>query len=549
MTINTITAPIIDTVEGPVQGAIVEDVVAYKGIPYAAPPVGDLRWRRPQPVTPWTEPRQSNDNAPSCFQDRNVCIEMGGGDPDPMDEDCLYLDVWTPKLGAGAADRASGAGAPKLPVMVWIHGGAYILGAGRLPVYHGAPLVKRGVILVTINYRLGALGFFAHAALDEGVPAEERVYNFGLLDQIAALEWVQRNIEKFGGDPGNVTIFGQSAGARSVLALFASPLVKDRNPPLFHRGIAQSVYRSPEATRDKALTRGAKLAKALLGLADGATATPEQLRRISARQLMNMDNELTPKQLKGTSNSPVGITGDIVLPTTGVVDSFVTGEVAALPLIIGNTSDDGSIVLDQLDGPGQIVDLAVLVAGVQTPKNYYPDLAPQSSATIRAELGRRLARDAFFTVTTYKIAEAHSKRAPTWRYYFDYTAVNLRPTVSKGTRHGDDILFTMNTLDFAPPFPPGQPTNPVAVTAKDREVASRASEYWPAFARTGKPSSAAGPEWPPHAEGQDKTLVLGESAEVKTDFMKDHHQDAALENMDAFEKVGKAMDSVMAGIG
>jgi para-nitrobenzyl esterase len=534
MTISTTTAPTIDTAEGPVQGAIVDDVVAYRGIPYAAPPVGDLRWKRPQPVRTWTEPLPSNDKAPSCFQNRNMCIEVGGGDPDPMDEDCLYLDVWTPKPEAGA---------PKLPVMVWIHGGAYILGAGRLPVYHGAPIVKRGVILVTVNYRLGALGFFAHAALDEGVPAAERVYNFGILDQIAALEWVQRNIEKFGGDPGNVTIFGQSAGARSVLALFASPLVKDREPRLFHRGIAQSVYRMPEATRAKALTRGAALAKAILKIENGATATPEQLRGISARQLMNMDDELTPDELKGTSNSPVAIVGDIVLPTMGVVKSFVEGQPAALPLIIGNTSDDGSIVIDQLKGgPEQVVDLAVNLTEIKYPKRYYPDLATQDSDLIKPELGRRLARDAFFTVTTYNIAVAHSKRAPTWRYYFDYTAENLRPTVSKGTRHGDDILFTMNTLDFAPPFPPGQPTNPVEVTAKDREVASHASEYWPAFARTGTPSSAAGPEWPPHTEGQDKTLVLGESAKVETDFMQQRAEGAFFKNMVAFEKIGDAMD-------
>jgi para-nitrobenzyl esterase len=152
-----------------------------------------------------------------------------------------HLNVWTPA-------HAEGAALPKLPVMVWIHGGAFVIGAGGLPPYHGAPTAKRGAILVTVNYRLGVLGFFRHNALDaERTDAGLRVNNFALLDQIAALEWVQRNIAKFGGDPDNVTIFGQSAGARSVLALFSTPLLnKSKRARLFHRGIAQSVYRFPD---------------------------------------------------------------------------------------------------------------------------------------------------------------------------------------------------------------------------------------------------------------------------------------------------------------
>jgi len=264
-----------------------------------------------------------------------------------------------------------------------------------------------------------------------------------------------------------------------------------------------------------------------------------------------MDGKLTQQQLQGTSNSPVAIVGDSVLPIPdgegrvgGVIDCFLHGEVAALPLIIGNTSDDGSVVLDvPLVQPGTIVDIAVGV--VATPKNHYPDLAPQPSLTIRAELGRRLARDAVFTVTTYNIAKAHNERASTYRYYFDYTAVNHRASVKKGARHGDDCIFTMDTLAYAPPFPPGSPETPVEVTAKDREVASHANEYWFQFALTGTPSSAAGPEWPKHAEGQDKTLSIGETFEVKTDFMQQRHEGATLENMVAFETIGKRMDNIM----
>lgn len=544
---TTTTLPTINTVEGPVQGALVEDVVAYMGIPYAAPPVGDLRWRGPKPVTPWTQTRPSNDQAPSCLQNRDACIEVGGGDPHPMSEDCLYLNVWTPPPKADA---------PKLPVMVWIHGGAYILGAGRLPIYHGAPFVKRGAILVTINYRMGALGFFAHPALEKEVTVDQqRIYNFGLLDQIAALEWVQRNIEKFGGDPGNVTLFGQSAGARSVLALFASPLTRNREKPLFHRGIAQSVYRTAEASREKALARGTRLAEILLGLekGQGATATLAQLRGVNAGALMNVPVD-PAKDFEGTANSPVGIAGDIVLPgEEGILARFEKGEVAALPLIIGNTSDDGSVVLDQLKGEGegedkgkprQIVTLAKTFTQVKLPKLYYPDLADKLFPDLD-ELGRRLARDAFFTVATYRIAQAHSQRAPTWRYYFDYTAENHRPFVTKGTRHGDEVAFTMDTLKYAPPFPPGQPRNPVTVTAKDYEVASSVSERWFNFASTGEPS----PQWPRQTAEADKTLLVGESISVATDFMQQHHKDAEFENMDAYNRVGTAMDNLMAGLG
>jgi para-nitrobenzyl esterase len=223
----------------------------------------------------------------------------------------------------------------------------------------------------------------------------------------------------------------------------------------------------------------------------------------------------------------------------------VAGNVSALPLIIGNTSDDGSVVLDQLDSPGQIVDLAVTFTQVKYPKRYYPDLATEESSVIKNELGRRLARDAFFTVTTHKLAEAHGPRKSTWRYYFDYTAENLRTHVPNGTRHGDDVNFTMNTLDAAPPFPPGKPQEPVAITAKDREVADRASEYWFKFASTGNP----GQDWPQHTATADKTLLLGESVSVATDFMQQHHEDAEFENMDAFNRIGTAMDNFMASRG
>ena len=203
--------PAAATTSGPVQGRVDNDIAVFRGIPFAAPPVGDRRWHKPQPVESWTDVRQTTTPGPSCPQKRGLSLE-GGGDPGQLDEDCLYLNVFTPRADPGA----------QLPVMVWIHGGALIFGSGGLGIYDGSALARRGVVVVTINYRLGPLGFFSHPALDKEKPGG--AVNFGLLDQIAALNWVKSNIGAFGGDPAKVTIFGQSAGAQSVLALMASPL-------------------------------------------------------------------------------------------------------------------------------------------------------------------------------------------------------------------------------------------------------------------------------------------------------------------------------------
>ena len=196
---------------GQLIGATVAGISSFQGLPYAAPPVGALRWQPPQPAPAGPGTRNATLVGNACVQKRGLSLE-GGGDPGPMGEDCLSLNVFTPRADAGA----------RLPVLVWLHGGALIFGAGGLPLYDGSALARRGVVVVTVNYRLGPLGFFAHPALQG--PDVAAPMNFGLLDQIAALRWIQQNIGAFGGDPARVTLFGQSAGAQSVLALMASPL-------------------------------------------------------------------------------------------------------------------------------------------------------------------------------------------------------------------------------------------------------------------------------------------------------------------------------------
>ncbi len=469
---------IVKTHSGDVEGASENKVFSFKGLPYAAPPVGDLRWREPQPVSPWQGVRKAATYGNACIQEPGLSLR-NGGDPGTLNEDCLYLNVWTPK-----PDPSIG-----LPVMVWIHGGAYIFGAGGLPLYDGAPLANKGAVVVNLNYRLGQLGFFAHPALEKESPGGPK--NFGLLDQIAALKWVKENIAQFGGNPNNITIFGQSAGAKSVLALFASPLARG----LFDKGIAQSSPAIPDATRAKALEAGVRVADAV-GL-KGADATAAELRAVPAEKF---------GQLKGQdlSSGPVPISGDKVLPRS-IQDTFAARKEAPLPLILGNTSDDASVVMAFGIDPAKVIE-RLGRAGILV-KVLYPGVKDNR------ELGRQAVRDLIFTMPVRWIADRHSKLAPSWRYYFDYNAVRERAKFPNGVPHGGEVPYFMGTVDIY------EGTRDI-VTEQDREFARLASDYWFEFARSGKPASKAGPEWPNDAGKQDKTMIFGETVAVQTNFMK-----------------------------
>ena len=312
--------------------------------------------------------------------------------------------------------------------------------------------------------------------------------NFGLLDQIAALKWVQQNILQFGADPANVTILGQSAGAKSVLALFASPLARR----LFQKGVAMSSYALPDATRAKALDVGSQVATAV-GL-NGANATMAELRAVPAEKLA---------ALKGPqlSTAPVAISGDTVLPTS-IQDTFVAGQEAPLPLILGNTSDDSSVVA------GFGVDVGEVIRGLGAKgifvKALYPGVRGQK------ELGRLVARDLVFTMPVRWAADRHSKLAPTWRYYFDYTAAHERVKTPHGVPHGAEIVYFLDNLRTLPgPYP-----------ESDREYARKLSDYIFEFARDGTPSSSRAPRWPDHNSSRDETIVFGKAIEAQRNFMK-----------------------------
>jgi para-nitrobenzyl esterase len=471
-------APVVHTEGGLLQGSAELGVFSFKRIPYSAPPVGDLRWRPPNPASPWQDTRTATSYGNACMQTPGLS-EANGGAPGRLSEDCLYLNVWTPDFSPGA----------KLPVIFWIHGGAYIFGSGSLALYNGGPLAAKGAVVITINYRLAQLGFFAHPALEKESPGGPA--NFGLLDQIAALQWVQRNVAQFGGDPANVTIIGQSAGAKSVLALFASPLARG----LFARGVALSSYAVPDVTRAKALDTGTKVATAL-GL-PGADATAADLRAIPAEKFA----QLNPQEF---FTGPVPIAADPVLPQS-VQDTFAAGREAPLPLILGSTSDDSSVVAAFGVDPAALLK-RVRGAGLLA-KVLYPGVKDDS------QLGRQVARDLVFTMPARWIADRHSKLAPTWRYYFNYTAERQRTKFPDGVAHGGEIVYFLDTAGVDPNYS-------AIFTAQDREFAELVSEYLLQFARTGSPHAQGGPTWLPHNSRQDRTLLFADATSLQSNFMR-----------------------------
>lgn len=470
------TAPVVRLEAGTLKGVQSKSIFSFKGIPFAAAPIGQWRWREPQPVAKWNGVRDASKFGNACIQKPGLS-EQNGGFPGNLDEDCLYLNVWTPALQQGG----------KLPVMVWIHGGGLVFGSGAVPGYGGDSLAKRGAVIVSINYRMGPLGFFSHPALD----AERTGFkNFGLLDQIAALKWVQKNISSFGGDANNVTIFGQSAGAESVLALYSSPLARG----LFHKGIAQSPYGIPGHTPEKARKVGEAVASAV-GL-DGARASATQLRAIPANKFGSLEApELTL--------SPGFIIGDDALPAS-ILETFQKKNQAALPLIIGNNSDEATVATAFGVNPEK------LIQGLGKSKILVKPLYPKVSND--AELGRQVIRDAIFTAFARRISYLHSQKASTWRYYFSYVQERLRES-QPGVPHGGEIPFTMDTGNscgcLSKPF-----------TGADSLLARRIGDSWVAFARTGNPQTPRLPQWPKDSVSNDRVMEFAGIITARKSFMQ-----------------------------
>jgi para-nitrobenzyl esterase len=448
---------VVETASGAIRGVQHDGVTTWRGVPYAAPPVDDLRWHAPEPPARWAGVRDAQDYGPVCPQGLASNMSDALRESGRSSEDCLHLNV----------HRPSDAGSD-LPVMVWIHGGGFAFGSGSQAVYNSPELVRRGVVLVTLNYRLGALGFLAHPALqDEGADEGARVANFALLDQIAALRWVQDNIEEFGGDPSNVTIFGESAGGIAVNALMAAPSAEG----LFAKAISQSGFgREAALGWDEALALGQQAVERFAG----GEATAEDLRALDADEVMQMST---------------GILGDLapiaddVLPRS-VSATFAAGEEADVPYIVGTTdSEVPNAPLEQL-GP----DAGKVWTLLRTA------LAAEAAAAYGDEEQRdlHLGSDVLLTEPARHLARAHSDDAPTYRYRFAI-APDAVLAADGGAPHTGELAFVFDDT--------GRQGTPVA---NADALADQVADLWVDFATDGEPDG-----WP--LADTDEVLWFGVS--------------------------------------
>ena len=471
---------------GMVEGAAAEDpsVRVFRGIPYAAPPVGELRWKPPQPVAPWEGVRKAVTFSDACPQGPGLAALLG--EPLPtLNEDCLYLNIWT---AAAKADA-------KLPVMVWIHGGGLTLGWGHQRGYDGTNFAKQGVVLVSVNYRLGALGFLAHPLLS--AEAGGKSGNYGLLDQVAALEWVRRNIAAFGGDPGNVTIFGESAGGTSVHALLASPHAKG----LFHRAIAQSpwVTDSNYARLDEALPTVASAHD----LGSRWAARFKEAKTAAALRAVPMEDVNAAQQV-GYSVA-VTIDGDFM--PDHAANIFARGEQNDVPVMAGTNTDEGTMFLEAL--PFRTVEAygTVIRSEFGDHAKTILELYPATDAASLRSAKSQYITDLWFVQGVRNMLAGMAKVSSSgWHYHFS----RVSPSVPMmGAMHGMEIGYAFGNL-------PAEGVQP-----QDETLSAAMTRYWVQFARSGDPNQEGLPEWPRYELKTDRHLELGDNIQAGANYRKD----------------------------
>jgi para-nitrobenzyl esterase len=457
---------------GELEGVATETVIAFKGIPFAAPPIGALRWKAPQPVTPWTGVRPASAYGHDCMQ------EPFGGDAAPLgtppDEDCLVLNVWTPKA------RPSGT----LPVMFWIYGGGFVNGGSSPEVYDGSRFAETGVVLVSANYRVGRFGFFAHPALT--MEAAGPLGNYTFMDQIEALKWVKRNVAAFGGDPGNVTIFGESAGGMSVNTLMTAPLARG----LFHKAIVQSGGgRSSTLIASRTLKSAEEIGVAFAaeaGITGDDAAALTALRALPAAKVVNGMNLMKPQ--------PKTYPGTMIDGTVVVEDAetaFKAGRQAKVPYMIGaNDLEFGFFPM-----PPDRVDQMLSRFGEDSAKALSA-YDPQGTGN-KGYVGMALTSDIAMVEPARMLARITSTAGqPTWHYRFSYVATSLRGKAA-GALHATEIPFVFSTV---------RAKYKDATTADDEAAGRAATAYWVAFAKSGDPNGAGLPKWPRYTSDGDQIL-------------------------------------------
>jgi para-nitrobenzyl esterase len=454
---------------GMVQGILENGLTVYKGIPFAAPPMGDLRWRAPQPVKNWDGIKQTTSYAPAPFQ--------GGNPTSGKSEDCLYLNIWTSAKSANE----------KIPVLVWIYGGGFSFGSTSEPVYNGEKLAKKGVVMVSIAYRVAQLGFLAHPELSAENPNHVSG-NYGLLDMIAGLQWIQKNIAAFGGDPDKVTIFGESAGAISVSMLCASPLAKG----LFQGAISQSGG-SFGPTRPTTFP-GENMKTLNQAETDGegfvqkaGVSTIAELRKIDADKLP----------------SGWGMPGAWPIKDGWVIPDdqyklYEAGKYNDIPVLIGYNSDEGASFWPPKT-PEEYINSVKIRYGkfADTLISAYP-----VGDSIVPKTARDLARDAAFGWHTWSWARLQSETGKSKVYYYffdehpDYPKDS--PHFGYGSPHGQDVAYVFMNLDSSNP----------QTTKSDLDISEAMGTYWTNFAKYGDPNGNSLPDWPAFNETSPKVMYF-----------------------------------------
>ena len=452
----------VKTAQGKVRGKAINDgkVKAFLGLPYAAAPVGDLRWRAPEPAAKWKGVRDATKFGHRCEQ-ASVFQDMVFQDEGPS-EDCLYLNVYTP---------ASATAKSKLPVMFWIHGGGFSSGSASEPRHNGDFLPVKGVVLVTINYRLGVFGFLATSELAQ--EGGGHTGNYGLMDMIAALQWVKDNIAKFGGDAANVTIFGESAGSMAVSTLMASPMAQG----LFAKGIGES---------------GSGLVATLGGgaLADVEKAGDIWMEQAGANSLKGLRGVTAEEVLKAAGK--MGMTGfapviDGKVLTEAVAETYATGRQAHVPLLAGWNRDEGGMFAQKSMTTEQWKAQAERLFGERAVEFLKLYAGETNEQALRSAID--FGGDSFIAYGTWKWIEAHAKTgdAPVYRYHLELAAPPSKFHAESSAFHSDDIEYVFGTLDTRP----GCEWRP-----EDRKLSDEMMSYWTNFARTGDPNGPGLAEWP-----------------------------------------------------
>jgi para-nitrobenzyl esterase len=463
----------VTTQEGPVHGKTINDakVRAWLGIPYAAPPVGDLRWKAPQPAAKWDSERDATKYGAHCAQNpvfQDMVFQDNGSN-----EDCLFLNVYAP------ADAASNK---KLPVMFWIHGGGYSGGGSNEPRHNGDFLPLKGVVLVTINYRLGVFGFLATTDLmKEGDGAAG---NYGMMDMIAALHWVKDNIAGFGGDPNNVTIFGESAGSFAVSTLMASPMAQG----LFQKAIGES-----GAAFSSALSLGGQ------AVADRVKTDDVFVSKLGVNSLADLRALPTQTILDAAKKPGVGFPPDVdgKVLTEPVPETYALAMQAHVPLLAGWNADEGSFFAMRGMTVAQWKAMAEKNFGDRAAEflKLYPGDTDAQALRSAIDYGS----EQFIAFGTWKWLEAHRNTggAPVYRYHFELAATPSKFHPGTFAFHSDDIEYVFGTLDTRPGW---------NVRPEDRKLSDEMMTYWTNFAKNGDPNGPGVPKWPKYNE-QDFPLI------------------------------------------